>query len=108
MLHSCGYIFDILDDIKEIGFDSIWPQMVLFDDIALSNKCQELDLALAMHLDRAKLMSNGTPDDIRAAVNRAVEVFKPQKGGSWFYVEVDAGFPFENIEALVTSIAAYR
>jgi hypothetical protein len=29
-------------------------------------------------------------------------------GGTWFYVEIDSGFPFENVQALIETIAALR
>ena len=108
MLHSCGQVFSILPDIKEIGIDSLWPQLALYNDVELAEKCRDIKLALALHLDRSNLMYNGSPSDIRAAVDRAVKVFRPQEGGSWFYFQADTGFSYENIEALITSIAAYR
>ncbi|MEI6553590.1 MAG: hypothetical protein WCO09_03410, partial [bacterium] len=44
-------------------------------------------------------------EDVEAAVESAVRTFRPQDGGSWFYVEIDNGFPFRNVEALVRSFA---
>ena len=108
MLHSCGQISEILEDLKEVGVDSVWPQLGLYNDVELADKCRDIQLALALHLDRVHLMNLGGSAEIRAAVDRAVSVFQPQKGGSWFYVEVDTGFSFENITALIEAISAYR
>jgi len=53
-------------------------------------------------------MTHGTPGDVRAMVRRAAEAFKPREGGGWFYIEVDHGFPYDNIAALVEEIYALR
>ena len=39
---------------------------------------------------------------------REYDTFRMGDGGSWFYVEADNGFPFENIETLVETIAQWR
>jgi len=106
--HSCGYVWDILGDLKEIGADSIWPQLPLYDWGALGAKLRDLRLALCMHIDRGGLMHHGTPAQVKQEVRRMYETFRPDLGGSWFYFEVDQGFPFENIKALSEAIAEYR
>ena len=45
-------------------------------------------------------MQRGTPEEIRAAVLRLLDVFDTANGGSWLYVEIDPGFPWRNVEAL--------
>ena len=106
--HSCGQIWDILPDLKRAGADSIWPQLPLYDYGALNARLRELKLALCIHIDRGELMQHGAPDDVKAEVGRIFRVFRPDEGGSWFYFEVDEGFPFENIRALAEAIAEYR
>jgi hypothetical protein len=53
-------------------------------------------------------MTFGTPSEVRDLVKREYETFRMHEGGSWFYVECDNGFPFENMEMLVRTIAEYR
>jgi len=106
--HSCGQIWDILPDLKRAGADSIWPQLPLYDYAALNARLRELGLALCIHIDRGELMQHGTPDDVKAEVRRVYGAFRPDEGGSWFYVEADQGFPFENIKAQIEAIAEYR
>lgn len=106
--HSCGQVWDILPDLKAAGAHSIWPQLPLYDYAKLSALLRELKLALCLHIDRGALMQHGTPAAIQAEVDRIFKAFRPDEGGSWFYFEVDQGFPFENIEALARAIAAYR
>jgi len=102
--HSCGQIGAILDDLKEIGVTSIWPQMPLFDMNELAEHCRWLGLAVAIHTDRANAMTLGTPQAVRELIIQEYETFKMRDGGSWFYIEADNGFPFENIQALVETI----
>jgi len=91
-----------------MGVDSIWPQLPAYDMRWLAARCRELGLAVAIHTDRANTMTHGSPEQVRALVREEYEIFRPDLGGSWFYVEVDNGFPFENIQALVEQIYALR
>lgn len=106
--HSCGYVWDILEDFRELGVHSIWPQLPAYDMNALAARCRELGLAVAIHTDRANTMTFGTPQQVRDLVMREYDAFRMGDGGSWFYVEADNGFPYENLEALVQTIAQWR
>ena len=106
--HTCGNASELLDDFKEMGVDSIWPQLPAYDLNWLADKCRDLNLAVALHTDRANTMTHGTPEEVRTLVKSEYEAFKPDKGGSWFYIEVDNGFPFDNIKALVEQVFEYR
>lgn len=106
--HSCGKIMPILEDLSEVGITSIWPQLPAYNMKELADYCRKLGLAVAIHTDRARTMTYGKPEDVRELVKREFDTFKMMDGGSWFYVEADNGFPFENIEALVTTIAKWR
>jgi hypothetical protein len=106
--HSCGQISEILEDLREIGVTSIWPQLPAYDMVALANRCRELELAVAIHTDRAGVMTSGTPSMVRDLVMREYETFNMRDGGSWFYIEADNGFPFDNLEALVSTIRDLR
>ncbi len=106
--HSCGYVLPILEDLKELCVHSIWPQLPAYDMVEFAKYCRSLKLAVAIHTDRANVMTFGTPSQVKDLVKKEYEVFRMQEGGSWFYVEADNGFPFENMEALVETIAQYR
>ena len=106
--HSCGNVDAILGDLRELGATSIWPQLPAYDMKALADKCRALGLAVAVHTDRARTMTSGTPAQVRELVLREFETFRMDEGGAWFYVEADNGFPFENLEALVQTIAELR
>jgi hypothetical protein len=108
LFHSCGMIGTIIDDLKEIGIDSLWPQLNIYESRELGAHCRELRLAVAVHIDRAGIMTSGRPSDVVSSVEQAVRDFRMEDGGAWFYVEIDNGFPFENIQALINTIDKYR
>ena len=108
LFHSCGCIGSILEDLREVGADSIWPQLALFDHRELARRCRELGLAVQLHPDRGELMQRGTPARVRDHVLRLVEEFDCLHGGAWLYLEVDPGFPWANVEAMFETALALR
>ncbi len=108
VFHSCGQVMPILPDLREIGVTAIWPQLPAYDMRTLADTCRGLGLAVAVHTDRANAMTFGTPADVRALVRREYSIFRMDEGGSWFYIEADNGFPFDNLRALVDSVRELR
>lgn len=104
--HSCGKISRILEDLREIGVTSVWPQLPAYNMEELASRCRALGLAVAVHTDRANTMTYGTPEAVRELVLREYETFRMADGGAWFYIEADNGFPFENIQAMVEAISS--
>lgn len=108
IFHSCGQIFSILEDLREIGVDSIWPQLPLYDLKKLAKRCKELEISVQLHPDRGDLMQRGKPEQIRTYVHNIIDVFNTQDGGSWLYIEIDPGFPYQNVEALFETAMELR
>ncbi len=106
--HSCGKIERILPDLREAGADTIWPQLPLFDHRRLAQECRELGLALQLHPNRGDLMQVCTPQEVRDYVLRLMDEFGCAGGGSWLYLEVDPGFPWENVKALFETAMEIR
>jgi hypothetical protein len=106
--HTCGRSPRILNDLRELGVHAVWPQLNAYDEKELARVCREARMAVAIHPDRGELMVHGTPRQVRDAVSRLAGNFRVGDGGAWFYVEIDAGFPFENVRALVEAIAVMR
>jgi len=98
--HCCGRVTPILEDLREVGVTVIWPQLTAFELTDLARRCRELRLTVELHPDRGDLMQRCGPDQIRAYLARLFDVFDTTHGGSWLYLEIDPGFPFENVEAL--------
>lgn len=106
--HTCGRVLRLFDDLADLGVDAIWPQLNAYDERALAAWSRDKKIALALHPDRGELMINSGPDDVRRYIDRLASTFEIDRGGAWFYVEVDAGFPFQNVVALTESIARLR
>lgn len=106
--HSCGQIGPILEDLREVGAGAVWPQLPLFDHRELSRRCRDLGLAVQLHPDRGELMQRATPQQVRDYVLRLVDEFETLSGGSWLYLEVDPGFPWENVQALFQTAMELR
>lgn len=106
--HTCGQVCELLPDLADLGCNAIWPQINLYDWPSFARRCRELKLAIALHPDRSHVLTTGTPADVRAHVRALVDAFRPQEGGSWFYLEIDNGFPLANVEALFEAVAEYR
>jgi hypothetical protein len=105
--HTCGQVSRLLDDYRRMGVDAVWPQLSVYDLNELAAHCRDLGLAVALHIDRSAVMTSGTPSLVKETVGNMAEAFKVLDGGSWFYIEIDNGFPFENIHALVAAVAPY-
>jgi uroporphyrinogen decarboxylase len=106
--HSCGQMGELLEDLAEIGFDAVWLQAPLFDARDLAQRLRGLGMAAAIHPDRSHLMTTGSPEQVRRTVLDLAEAFDVGDGGSWFYVEIDNGFRFDNVRALIETIGELR
>lgn len=106
--HSCGQVGPILEDLREVGMNVIWPQLQVFDLKTLARRCRDLHLAVQLHPDRGDLMQRCTPQQVREYVLRLVHEFDCFSGGSWLYLEVDPGFPWANVQALFETAMELR
>ena len=46
-------------------------------------------------------MTFGTPAEVRRSVLDLARAFRIEEGGSWFYVEINNGFPSPTSRALI-------
>ncbi|MCL4401333.1 MAG: hypothetical protein M1436_01530 [Acidobacteria bacterium] len=106
--HCCGNARGLLGEFADLGVDALWPQLNVYDLAELARFSRQAKVAVALHPDRGDLMIRATPHAVRRYVARLAEVFDTASGGAWFYVEVDRGFPFENVVALTETIAGLR
>lgn len=98
--HSCGQITPLLEDFAELGVTAVWPQLPLYDQRELAQRCRDLGLAVQLHPDRGDLMQRATPQAVRDYIARLLDNFDTAAGGSWLYIEIDPGFKWENVQAL--------
>ncbi len=105
--HSCGHILSLLDDLADLGVDVIWPQYASNDPELLAKKARERKMCVELHMDRQTLMTFGVPEEIDAAVKKARGIFGNNNGGLIYHAEIDNGFSFENIKALLNAFKKY-
>ncbi len=106
--HTCGNASLLLQDLAELGIDVLWPQLQVYRPGELAGFCRRHRIAIEIHPDRGELMIRGNPSQIAAAVDSLAEEFALKDGGGWFYVEIDSGFPLQNVAALIESIGRLR
>ena len=106
--HSCGVIDPILEDLRQVGADTIWPQLPLFNLPDLARRCRDLGLAVQLHPDRGSLLQRAAPQQVREYILRLVETFDCLAGGAWLYLEVDPGFPWENVKVMFETAQELR
>ncbi|HOX38935.1 MAG TPA: uroporphyrinogen decarboxylase family protein [Candidatus Brocadiia bacterium] len=106
--HSCGQISPIIPELRKIGVSAIWPQLPAYDLGELAAICRDLGLAVELHPDRGELMQRATPEQVRRYVHDLLGTFRTLEGGSWLYIEIDPGFPWENVRALIETAMEFR
>ncbi len=107
--HCCGVLGPIFDDLLALGIDLIWPQIRWFEsDTGRVEHCRDRGVAFYVHPDRQALIPLGTPGEIRSEIRRYADLGRDLGGGVVFYVEIENDAPFENVRALIESIAEYR
>jgi len=106
--HSCGGVGPLLEDLRGVGATAVWPQLPLFDHRELARRCRALGLAVQMQPDRGDLMQRRGPAEVRDHVRRLVDEFQTRGGGSWLHVEIDPGFPWGNVRALLETAMELR
>jgi len=109
--HSCGAIREYLPDFVDIGLDAINPVQVQARgmDSAKLKKDFGKDLSFwGGGADPNKVMSRGTPEDVRQEVKRRIHDLAP--GGGFIFASVhniQAEVPPQNVEAFFDAALEY-
>ena len=103
LLHSCGHIVDILDDLIEVGLDVI--QMDQQENMGLKLLGERFGgrITFFSPVDIQNTMVRGSLDDIRAYCRRMVELLGRPNGGfipKWYGDPVGAGHRQEAVDAM--------
>lgn len=100
LMHSDGYIVDILPDLIEVGVDAVNAQLFCMpmEDIADRHAGR---ICFWGEIDRQRLLPFGTPDEVRAAVRRVAAAFlRKRRTGVVGQCFEGKGHRMENIEAV--------
>ncbi len=112
LLHSCGSIWRLMDDIVDTGFDILNPVQTSaanMDPVALKQKYGEQITFWGGGIDTQHVLPFGTPEQVRAMVRERMRILGP--GGGFVFAtihNVQARIPVGNLMALCQAIADYR
>ncbi len=106
-LHTDGVTHEIMEDLIEIGFDELNPQMSCMDIEDVGRRfggrvCFRADM------DRQHALPFGRPADVIAYVNRLYRAFGQKGGGYIGYGQVGTDVPLANAEAMLTAFSQLR
>lgn len=102
LVHSCGRIYEFLDDLVGLGIDAINPlQRTAGMDIKVVKEKYGDKLCIIGNIDSSRTLPFGTPADVEAEVKETIEIAAK---GSGFILASDHslhdGIPVENIRAM--------
>ncbi|MHB9130518.1 MAG: uroporphyrinogen decarboxylase family protein [Armatimonadota bacterium] len=101
-LHSCGCIYDFLDDAVELGIDAIHPlQRTANMDIARVKAQYGDRVCIIGNINSSATLPYGTPDEVETEVRETIDVAAP----GWGYIlasdhSLHDGIPVRNIQAM--------
>jgi uroporphyrinogen decarboxylase len=103
-LHTDGVTDAILEDLIEIGFDEVNPQMSCMDIEALGRRFGGR-ICFRADLDRQVTLPFGTPADVEAYIHRLFAAFGRRNGGYIGYGQVGTDVPLANAEAMLATFS---
>lgn len=96
-MHSDGFIFDVYEDLIEIGIDAINSQLFCMDIEEIGRRFGGR-ITFWGEIDRQHVMHSGTVEDVRAAVARVIKALYRPEGGVIAQFELGAD-PLANADA---------
>jgi len=104
MLHCCGGVRELLDDLIDAGLDAINPVQIScrgMEARALKADFGDRITFWGGGCDTHKILPTGTPDEIRRHVKEQIAIFKPRGGFVFQQVHnILADVPPENVRAM--------
>ncbi len=103
LLHECGSIVDILNDLIEIGVDGVNPVQLSARGMAPENLKSQFGDRMTFWgaVDGQRLLAFGTPGEVKAEVHRLIHILGNEGGfvvGPCHNIQPDV--PAENVRAL--------
>lgn len=112
MIHSCGGIEPLLEDMIEAGLDAANPVQITckgMEPTALKARYGKRFTFWGGGCDTRHILPHGTPEEVRRHVQEQVRIFSP--GGGFVFQQVHnvmADVPPENIIAMYEAIGSVR
>ena len=111
LLHSCGAIRPLLNDLIEIGVDAINPVQISAKDMDPRGLKEEFGDRITFWgggVDTQHVLNVGSPQEVEEQVKTNLEIFK--KGGGYVFAQVHnimPGVPYENLMAMYDTYEKY-
>ncbi|MGC8828083.1 MAG: uroporphyrinogen decarboxylase family protein, partial [Anaerolineae bacterium] len=108
VVHACGSIVDLVEDYIEIGVDALNPMQVSAAGMSPENLKARFAGRMAFWggIDTQRLLPRGTPEEVRAAVRRTIDVMNHSGGYVLAAVHnIQDDVPPENIWAMLDEAA---
>lgn len=112
LMHCCGGIAPLIDDIIEAGFDCLNPVQCSaagMDPRVLKRKYGERLVFWGGGVDTQRVLPFGTPEEVRRQVRERIEIFRP--GGGYVFNTIHnivANAPVDNVLAMAEALREYR
>ena len=109
--HTDGDVFDLIDDLVEIGVDILNPIQTSagrMSDLPALKRRVRGRVVLCGGIDTQRVLPFGTPEQVRGEVRRVIDALAP--GGGYMLAAVHTimnEVPPENILAMVDAAAEY-
>jgi uroporphyrinogen decarboxylase len=109
--HSDGDIFDLTEDLVEIGVDILNPIQTSagrMSDLAALKKRYDKEVVFCGAIDTHRILPHGTPEEVRQEVRRVMGLLGP--GGGYMVGAVHTimnDVPAENILAMVDAVEEF-
>ncbi len=102
VLHSCGSIHPVIERLIESGVNCLHPLQALAADMDAATLARDFKgrIAFMGGVDAQELLTNGTPEQVRAAVRRVKRLLGPNLIVSPSHEAILPNVPPENVEAL--------
>jgi len=98
-MHSDGHIFEIYEDLIEIGVDAVNSQLFCMDIEEIGRRFKGR-ICFWGEIDRQHILPRGSTDDVRGAVRRVARALYDGSGGVIAQCEFGPGAKPENVRAV--------
>lgn len=107
ILHSCGAVSDVIERLIESGVDCLHPLQAKAKNMDAETLAQRFGgrITFLGGIDTQDLMTNGTPEEVRADVRRVRSLLEPSLIVSPSHEALLPNVPPANVEALAKAVA---
>lgn len=108
MVHSCGCILRVMDDIVELGVRILNPVQPECMDLGFLKEKYGGDITFWGGISTQRTLPYGTPDEVRRETERVIKLMSA--GGGYITCpsqEIQTDVPYENLKALIETARSF-